>query len=130
MKLSCPKCGGVNTDPQFVEGMVRCTGCGEWFKPDIQSLQEQPQAASPTPVSTELSEAEKVLNLADGLVGWSIFFLVIGVLCLFVDLFVFLQGGGADALTVLFVACGAFGLSFWFFLAGQIVHIRALLAKK
>ncbi|MGA3141464.1 MAG: hypothetical protein ABSF10_00260 [Verrucomicrobiota bacterium] len=29
----CPKCGGVNTDPEVLEGLVRCINCNEWFKP-------------------------------------------------------------------------------------------------
>jgi hypothetical protein len=35
----CPKCGGVNTDPEVLEGLVRCTSCNEWFKP-IQPMTE------------------------------------------------------------------------------------------
>jgi len=108
---------------------VRCGGCGEWFKPDMVETTVLPSGTT-APASDELSEAERVSNLARGLVGWSIFFLVAGLLCLLADAIFALLGGGADLVTVLCLTGAGLGLAFWFFLVGQIVHIRALLARE
>jgi predicted RNA-binding Zn-ribbon protein involved in translation (DUF1610 family) len=65
-------------------------------------------------IPENIKQAEKIEQQANSLVAVSVIFFLIGVLGLF--------AGGWGVWCI--------GISFWLYLTGQIVHIRALLAKK
>lgn len=137
MKLTCPKCGCVNESLPLVEGLYRCTGCAEWFNPSIRAIAENPQAESRASFAADaparepardLSESKKLRSLANGLTGLSGFFAVLGLVAGLVGLSGSLSGSGG--LVGYICAGGLIGVALWFFLIAQIVHVRALLAKK
>src|SRR5208282_1935814 len=88
-QYTCPKCNGVNTDPEVLEGLVRCTGCGEWFAAEAAQMISEPTVETSVQLAT-LDESTQLAATADFFVWAAIIFVIIG----------------------------------------QIIHIRALLAKK
>jgi hypothetical protein len=122
---ACPKCGSENLD--VVGNLQRCRECENYFDP----------APAPT-IGTSIKlatrdEVETITRLARSFVLWAIILIFIGCLGTFALLWL-LTGGdsGIPNLAMIGVLfCGScFGLAFWLFLVGQIIHIRALLAKK
>jgi hypothetical protein len=120
MTVDCPHCNSVNSNPEIVGGMTRCAACEKWFK--ILSPSAAPNIALPQSERLEITarnfEAGARICVAFGIVA-----LVLG--------FFSTLGPDAKGVSLFWVAMGAlFGAAFCFYLLGQILHIRALLARK
>jgi len=130
MKLTCPNCNYLNENPPLVEGFYRCTACGEWFNQDEPS-RETKSDCSTIKTSGELAaldEAQKIRRNASTLAAVAGFFAVAAFI---VGLAAIVSMKSGDDATGSFILAGSLiGLALWFYLIAQIVHIRALLAKK
>jgi len=141
MKVTCPKCGFINQALPVVQGVFRCASCGEWFPPPSQPLPKIPPAEpmasfnaaaparepEPEP-ARDPSESEKIRSTAVSLQIVAGLFALAAFIVAFVAVFNAVSGQDAgDG----FIICGALlGVALWIYLVSQIVHIRALLAKK
>ncbi|MGA9451773.1 MAG: hypothetical protein WBW41_10595 [Verrucomicrobiia bacterium] len=138
MKVVCPKCGCINQALPAVEGLFRCTGCGEWFAPSRQALPESPHgsdvaasfavAAPAREPERDSSEADKIRTTAVSLQIVAGLFALAAFIVAFVA--VFNAVSSEDAGDGFIIAGALLGAAVWFYLIAQIVHIRALLAKK
>jgi len=126
-QYTCPKCNGVNTDPEVLEGLVRCTGCGEWFAAEAAQMISEPTVETSVQLAT-LDESTQLAATADFFVWAAIIFVIIGIIGLLIVLGYL--GEKEQPAWPGYLCVGSFGAAFWFYLIGQIIHIRALLAKK
>lgn len=112
MKIGCPHCQAVNESPKSVNGMMQCQHCGQWFA--------EPLAAKDL---EELAKSRvKIWRTADRFIGLAGFLFGIGFLILFGSIAMVIEGNGA---TGGIITGGALiSLALWFYLIGQIVHIR------
>ena len=129
--VKCPKCGSANV-VQAAEGVFNCQDCYHYFsevvpKPLIPppALRLMPLPALPPPVSA----AEKIRGNAREIVGLSVFLLILGMFITVSTLCHNLASDTASNSGYIAVA-GLISLAVWLYLIGQVVHIRALLAKE
>jgi heme/copper-type cytochrome/quinol oxidase subunit 2 len=143
IKFECCHCTQPIEAPDEMYGMeVDCPGCHK--KVRVRQMVETPVIVQPSMAERlaerlaekQKAEAEKIEQQAMVFTGWSVFFIVIGVAALLFWLFFTCVIGTDDSgertcrLVCLLVVGGSFGLAFWFYLVAQVIHIRALLAKK
>jgi DNA-directed RNA polymerase subunit RPC12/RpoP len=137
IKFECGHCGQPIEAPNEMLNMeVDCPGClqkvkvRETLKADTSENPLEFYRAQQAARSV-LTEAEKITCTASGFVFWAILLVIAGCIGLAFLLLRLFTGGGDGVPYVLISFCVfCFGLAFWFFLLGQIIHIRALLAKK
>jgi hypothetical protein len=139
IKFTCPGCGQIIEAPDEIinEEQVTCPTCSQEFKPALPSAPKQidppapkSQPRNPPAVATP-NPSEGIATMAGVFTFLSILCLMGGVAGVFVG---FSSGTGSagdnDALIGWIVAGAGFGFATWLFLLAQIIHIRALLARK
>jgi hypothetical protein len=126
--FKCSYCSHLIEAPDEMLGQqIVCSCCGR--EQTVRAMVVPPVRAA----RSQTSDAEKITQLARGFVMWTMILILIGCLGTLVLLWL-LTGAdyGIPNLAIIGVLfCGScFGLAFWLYLVGQIIHIRALLAKR
>jgi hypothetical protein len=130
MKIACPNCNCLVENPALVEGLYRCTACGEWFNPDEpwRKTKSDSSAVKASGEPAPQDEAQKIRRNASTLAAVAGFFAVAGFIVGLVA--IVSMKSGEDATGSFILAGSLIGVALWFYLIAQIVHIRALLARK
>ena len=139
VRIDCPHCRSVISNPDVVEDMIRCSSCGKWFKPSPKQLSDM--AIPPAPIVPHFAEidaaqeaqtqAQKVRGTAQRFVGIAIAcWIVAGLIWVFGFMSTVAENEGFSAsLGWILPGAGFLSLGLWLYLIGQIVHIRANLEK-
>lgn len=117
--MNCPKCNSTNLVQ--VEDLMRCHSCEYYFKPYVPPTETKADIVMPVVVVDHpamIPVRRKIKRQADSFVLLSYLFLAIGLLCLMIGI---AEGGAGIWIT----AGSMFGTSSWFYVVGQIIHIRA-----
>jgi len=139
VRIECPHCKSVNTNPVVVGESLQCSSCGNWFKPTPNELAELIE--KPAPVASQVAEiraadqvqtrAEEVRAKAENIVTFAVVFWAIGFFILAISIMVAVSNGDGiwGHLDWILTGSGLISAGFWLYLTGQIVHIRANLEK-
>jgi predicted ATP-dependent serine protease len=132
VKLVCPYCQAVNSDPDITGGCSLCSSCQKWFTLSQEQLAAVAASEARPPVVLEekpvQTPAEKIKDTATIYMFASVFVAVIGVGFALPGI-ANLVGPSPDA-GLLFIAAKLWGLALVLYLISQIIHIRALLERK
>ena len=131
--VECPACDQpIETTKEAARAGILCPACGMGFVPDKFRESINPEWLSevkPSPAIESQNQREKIREQARGFVMISILIFFIGVLFLFggiYDSIGALNGGDAPGGGLCWILMSAaFGLAFWLYLVGQVIHIRA-----
>jgi hypothetical protein len=127
--FDCPKCKRpMSGDKTLLGEMINCPDCNEPFIPVPNKPEPEPIAeasgwervSSPPRVFTK---TEKIQNMAYLFTAAAILFFIIGCLTGFGSFCLVISGEGAGIGYI--IAASLIGISLWFYLIAQIVHIRA-----
>lgn len=115
----CPNCGSANSVP--IGGILRCADCQQYFQPAAETTSAQLLPAGQAQAYLEqknLAGTSRLRAIAENWLTLSLIAVLIGILVLAAGLFT----QTAWAVTAGSALTGA---GFWFYLTGQLVHIRA-----
>jgi hypothetical protein len=131
IKLNCPACNQSIEAPDEImnEQSATCPTCAHEFKPKLPPTVKRPPAYLGPKAAPHA--AERIETIAGVFTLFSIISAFIGLMGVFIGLVsVFGAQTGADGLIGWEVAGACFGSAVSLFVVAQIIHIRALLARK
>lgn len=108
VRIECPNCQSVISNPEVVGEMVRCSSCEKWFKLNV---------APPASASEKIRRNASMFAAIAGFMA--IIGLIVGILSI-----IAVKSGDASA-TGFIIAAALIGAALWFYLIAQVVHIRA-----
>jgi hypothetical protein len=132
IKFDCPGCGqSLEAEDAAQFEKMTCPTCQHEFYP----VARRSKIVTPAPVPSQTTfpplpvskagAAAKIKAQAESFCGVAIFFVILGVLALLLAIMLSIgvdAQGGYAAWSVMGVC---FGAAFWFYLVGQVIHIRA-----
>jgi hypothetical protein len=110
--------------------MLHCTHCGHYFPGSLPKPEPEVSFIPRTPSKAEISIEEiaeqrrkKIRRSGDALINIAAFFAVVAML-IFIGSLVSMKSGN-DASTGFICGASLTGIALWFYLIGQVTHIRA-----
>lgn len=128
IKFQCCHCDQpIEAPEELLHTEIDCPGCLKKVK--VLPMQQPTEPADrPSVQITELSESEQIRRTASVLSGIATFLSALGA---GFALFAISKSVSGEDASLGFICAGSLiGSALWFYLISQIVHIRALLAKR
>jgi hypothetical protein len=137
-KFECPQCKTpMKGDRALLAELVNCPNCNEVFTPEPLRPTPPPIAPPPAPApaiapAPAPADAEaafkkrvkKIRENANMLSGLGALFGIVGVIILVISILIAISEG-MGAIVGILTGAGFIGTALWFYLIGQVVHIRA-----